>query len=187
MSSHERAHVGGKRSQPFDYAKARELGHQRFVQLGELVPALQGPVVVPVLGQERSPVDGNGSPVGRRRSGPTSLDRCSLETNDVDVRLQLEQPVAPLDHVAAEGAACHVHRLVQVVRGCSRFKIAPEDIHDLLGVQALARGERQELHKLACLLQPPCVVGYGLAVHVSREAAKEPDRGLGHLFTLAPR
>jgi hypothetical protein len=73
-----------------------------------------------------------------------------------------------------------VHRLVEVVRRRRGRELAPQDVHDLLAMQPVIGSEREQLHELARLLQPPCRFGHRLAVNSGGKATEERDSDVGH-------
>ncbi|MDQ5812923.1 MAG: hypothetical protein M3358_19785 [Actinomycetota bacterium] len=54
-----------------------------------------------------------------------------------------------------ERAAGDVEGLVEVVGGGLRREIRPEEVHDLLAVEAVIRGEGKQLHEAGGLPEPP--------------------------------
>ncbi len=108
------------------------------------------------------------------------MRRRLLEPIDVDLGREDEHAVARLDRAGVEGAPRHVHRLVQVVRGRGRAAVAPEHVHRLLAMEPVVAGEREQLHQLARLLQPPGRVGHLDPVDGGRKPAEERQTNIAH-------
>jgi hypothetical protein len=185
-AAHERAGVG---RQPEASGVALERAGELVGERLELRARPRREVVVPVLGQELAAVERERGP--RRMRAPRAEGGCGrvLEALDVDVRHQHEQAVSRLHRPRPERLAGDVDGLVEVVRGRGRIEIGPEGVHRLLAVEPVAPGERQELHELARLLQPPGAVRHRLSADRGREAAEKPDRDARHrtrMTGLAP-
>ena len=73
-----------------------------------------------------------------------------------------------------------MHGLVEVVRRRRRVELPPEHVHRLLAVQPVPGRERQQLHELTCLLQPPGVGGNFNAVDLGCEPTEEAEAHLTH-------
>jgi hypothetical protein len=63
----------------------------------------------------------------------------------------------------------------QIVGGCPSPEVRPEEVHDLLAVQAVTRRESEKLHQVCGLTQPPRTLIYGPGAHRDTEAAQQPD------------
>ncbi len=103
-----------------------------------------------------------------------------LEPVDVDVGREDQDTVARLDRTRIEGAPCHVNGLIQVVGRRGRAPVAPEHVHRLLAMDAVVAGQREQLHELAGLLQPPGRVGHVDPVDGGRKAAEERQTNVAH-------
>ncbi len=103
-----------------------------------------------------------------------------LEPVYVDLRRELEHLVPKLDCARVERAPRDVDGLMEVVRRRGRPAIAPEHVHHLLAVEAVARRESEELHELARLLQPPGRLRNGHPVDGGCEAAQKDHADVGH-------
>ena len=141
----------------------------------QLLAALERPVLVAVLGEQRAAVEGErGAERGGRAVAPRLIGG-GLEGVDVDARVEHQELVAQLDRRRAEDAPRCVHDLVEVVRGRRRFAVRPQRVHQLLAVQAVARGEREQLDEVPSLAQPPADIRQRLAVDRDGEAAEQRD------------
>ncbi len=146
-------------------------------------PAFElGPVVVAVLGQQLAAVEGEralarrGSPVAPRVGGR------DLERLDIEVCIEPEQPVLQLDRLGAQRLPRRVHRLVEVVRRRARVAIRPKHVHRLLAMEPMPVGERQQLHQLPRLTEPPGRVRDRRAGGLGRKTAQQ-----GHARPRLPR
>jgi hypothetical protein len=72
----------------------------------------------------------------------------------------------------AERPPRKVHRLAEVGRRCLKGQIGPQCLHDLLAMQAMARGERQQLDQVGSSPVAPRITGNGVAVHDHAERAE---------------
>ena len=149
-------------------------------ELRQLLTAAFRPVVVPVLREKLAPVQRDRGMVGTRRPDAPGLGGGALEPIDVDVGDEMQLFVADDDRVPIEGAAGDIDRLMEVVRGCGRLEIPPQDVHRLLAVEAMPPRERQQLHQLAGLLQPPGGVRDRDAFDRRGEAAEERHADVAH-------
>ena len=150
------------------------------MKCGELFPPGRGEVVVAVLGQELAGVERErGTVAGGLRRG-LRRHGCLLEELDVDRRVELEQAVSRLDRLGPESPSRGVDGLVQVVGPGRGAELRPERVDQLLPVQPVPRCERQQLHELAALLQPPGALRHRLGLDRGREAAEEPDPDVRH-------
>jgi|ERR671937_1427637 hypothetical protein len=100
-----------------------------------------------------------------------SLGSGALEPSDIDVGAQLQQLTAFPDRLAAERAPSYVHGLVQVVRGYGGIAVAPEHVHQLLGVQPLLGPSESSLTSSRAFFRRHALSGTGSA---STAAAKPP-------------
>ena len=176
----ERARIGRQRSRPVTGVERGELVGELRTKVRELVPAVDRPVVVAVLRKQLAAVHRERGAVRGRRPGAARIGRGRLEPDDVDVGHEEQHLVAKLDRTGVERAARDVHRLVEVVRRRRRPAVAPEHVHHLLAVQPAVGSEREQLHELARLLQPPGLLRHRLAVDGGREAAQKRDRDAYH-------
>ena len=69
---------------------------------------------------------------------------------------------------------------MEVVRRRRRRAVAPQHVHRLLAVQAMAGREREQLHELARLLQPPRRLRDRHAVDSRGKAAQERHADIAH-------
>jgi len=87
---------------------------------------------------------------------------------------------------------------VQVVEGGFRVKIGPQQLHHLLPVETVSRGEGEQLEKAAGFLEVPLLFGDAPRPHRYPEATEQPDAkrlrrcaslwgGLGQLIVLGLR
>jgi hypothetical protein len=60
-----------------------------------------------------------------------------------------------------KGAADGVEDLVEVVRGFVHSQLRPKRLHDLLAVEAVARGKSEQLHEAPGLPQTPPILSDG--------------------------
>ena len=88
----ERARVGGEREGP-GRAEGRAPLLELERDLRQLVSAIDGPVVVAVLGQELAAVESDCGPIGSRGLHLPGVPRRLLEVIDVDIGREHEQPV----------------------------------------------------------------------------------------------
>ena len=148
--------------------------------LGELFPPAGGEVVVAVLGQELAAVERERGAVARGFRGGPSRDGRLLEELDVHCRMKLEQPISCLDRLGPEGPSRRMHGLIQVVGAGRGAELRPERVDQLLAVQTLPRCEREQLHELPALPQPPGALRHRLGLDRGRKAAEEPDPDVRH-------
>ena len=182
LPADERGRVERQAAYALDHAELPQLVGEGGRELGELVPAAFDPVLVAVLGEELTAVQRQRRPVRGGRSCTAGIDGCPLELLDVDGDAggEVQQLVAELDRIGAQRAPGDVQSLVEVVRGRIRALLAPERVHRLLAVEAMLRGERQQLHQLARLPQSPGPVRDGLLVDHGAEASEQLDPRVRH-------
>jgi hypothetical protein len=77
-----------------------------------------------------------------------------------------------------------VERLTQVVGGGFPVRVGPEDVHDLLAVEAVAWSKGEQLDEARSLPQAPLVILYSSRAHGNPKATEQPDphrlRALAH-------
>jgi hypothetical protein len=100
-----------------------------------------------------------------------------LEALDIDLDLgtgkQGEHGGVGADRpLRAERPPREMHRLAEVGRRCLQGQIGPQRLHDLLAMQAMARGERQQLDQVGGSPVAPGLTGNGVAVHDHTERAE---------------
>jgi hypothetical protein len=114
-----------------------------------------------------------------------------LERVDVDPqprRLQPQQLVAQREMLRRQRLAREMHGLAEVGGGGGGCQLRPEQVHQLLAVQAVARGQRQQLHHRLGLVPPPGPVGHRPRVDLDPELPEQPDPQLrGHRPPLSQR
>ncbi len=162
---------------------------RRFESVGkrfQSLPPVGGEVVVAVLRQELARVEPERGPQAGSRPGAKRRSGGRLEDIDVDLCVQHEQAVSRLDRPGAECAARDVDALVQVVGRGGGIELGPERIHHLLPVEPVAAREREQLHELARLAQPPGAVRDLGPAGRGGEPAEEPDRDLPHRPRMTP-
>ena len=169
-----RSLVGGAR------AEGGELGAELRGQLRELLAPVLRPFVVAVLRQQLAAVEGERRSIRGSRPGAASGDRRVLQQIDVDLRHEVEHAVLDLDRGRVQRTPRDVHRLVEVVRGGRRLAVLPEHVHRLLAMEAMARGEGEQLHQLARLLQPPRRRRDRDVIDGGGEAAQQGHADIGH-------
>ena len=69
---------------------------------------------------------------------------------------------------------------MEVVRRRGRLAVAPEHVHRLFAVQAVARREGKQLYELTRLLQPPGRARDGHVVDSGRKAAQKGHTDVAH-------
>ena len=179
-SADERARVGREAERP----RGAE-GGDRLLELGcereELVATRLCPVVVAILRQELTAVERERSPVGGRSLDPARVGSRELEPVDVDIRCEGEDFVPQFDRLGVERTPRYVHGLVKVVRSRRWIAVSPEHVHRLFAMQPVAGREREQLHQLARLLQPPGRRRDADAVHFGCESTEEPEVDIAHL------
>ncbi|MDP2711265.1 MAG: hypothetical protein Q8O56_08600 [Solirubrobacteraceae bacterium] len=143
-----------------------ELDEQAEEALAQHLAAGGRPLLEAVLGQQLAAVAVDRLPQRRRLTGPLGDRGRGLELVHVDGRSRpkREHVVRELDPArrvvgVPERASRDVQRLSQVVGGSGRIAVRPEDLHDLLAMQASPRGEREQLDEAAGLAQAPCPLG----------------------------
>ena len=89
---------------------------------------------------------------------------------------ELEVMLAERDVLAraVDRAARREERLVQAVQAGLRRAVRPEVLDELVTMQAVAIGEREQLDERARLTASPCAVNYLAAVDGDRESAERP-------------
>ena len=156
-----------------------ELLLELAAQLLELFASHRRPVLVAVLGQQLTGVDGQRRAVGVRRARFAGVCGRVLELVHVDGRVQRQQLLPQLDRVGSEDPAGRMHDLVEVVRRRGRLAVWPQRVHQLLPVHTVPRREGQHLDQVACLAQAPaCVLGRLARRRLGSEAAEQFDRDL---------
>ena len=150
---------------------ASSSGHQ----LRQLGATAGRPVVVAVLRQQLAARRARARRGGRRpsrRAAPRRRPRSSRSTSTSAA----SSSISSADAIAsgAERPPRDVDRLVQVVGGGRRLAVAPQLVHRLLAVQAMAGRQREQLHQLARLAQPPRRVGN----RTPSTAAEKPPRSV---------
>ena len=141
------------------------------------VARLLRPRCIPVLGKQ-VPL------VGDECSSLPGASSC-LEAHCVHVHVS---PGAQFQHLTAaadsgcgaQASAGEMDGLAQVARSRVRVKTGPEQIHDLLAVQAVRVGQRENFDQFGCPLVPPCACRDRLAVNPDREPAQQHDLVTGH-------
>jgi ABC-type transport system involved in cytochrome bd biosynthesis fused ATPase/permease subunit len=68
-----------------------------------------------------------------------------------------------------------VEGFAEAVGGGLRAGVGPQEVHDLLAVQAMSGGQGEQLHQGRRLLQPPLVLFDNSITYGDREAAEQLD------------
>jgi hypothetical protein len=153
-----------------------ELGEQLpelCVQTGEALSLERRPVVVAVLGEKLAAVQRESTATRRSASHSARLRSCVLELLDVELRLEPQDAVEECDGSCSERSPRCVHRLIEVVRSRGGITVRPELVHGLLAMEAMPVREREQLHELLCLAQPPRRVRDGRPARLDREASQQ--------------
>jgi hypothetical protein len=105
-----------------------------------------------------------------------------VEGVDVDpqpLRGELQHLLAQEQMLRRQRLAGEVDGLAEVAGGRVRRQLGPQHVHELLAVQPLRRGQRQQLHDRLGLAPAPGAVGERPRVDLDAEAAQQPDPHLG--------
>ncbi len=176
----ERARVGGEAVLRAGRVGFLKRGGESVGKRLQRLPPAGREVVVAVLRQELAGVEPERGPQAGGRPRAKGSRGGRLEDIDVDLCVQYEEAVSRVDRPGAECAARDVDALVQVVGRGGGIELGPERIHHLLAVEPVAAREREQLHELARLAQPPGAVRNLGPAGRGAEPAEEPDRDLPH-------
>jgi len=106
---------------------------------------------------------------------------------DIDIRDQVKQLVAYHNRAPVERSSRDVNRLMEIVGRRRRLAVAPEHVHRLLALKAMARRQRKQFHKLARLLQPPRRLRHRHAVDGRRKAPQQSHADVAHPPSMPDR
>jgi hypothetical protein len=150
---------------------------QPQVQRAQPFARLFRPWCITVLGEQVSVI-------GIERAdlaGPSRRFEGDRVNRQLPVGAEFQHPARAADGGRrAQGSTSEVNGLAQVGRGRVRGKVGPEQVHDLLAVQAVRVGQGEDLNQFGCPLVPPCVGRNRLAVNPDHEPAQQPDLIAGH-------
>jgi hypothetical protein len=153
----------------------RPLQQQPAEARPELLTVLLGPGLEPILGQQLPAVQ-----VDRRGQVPGLRRRLEcLDVHPQPLRAKLEHLLAQPQVLGRQRLAGEVDGLAQVGRGRVRRQLGPEQVHELLAVQAVRRGQRKQLHDRLRLVPAPGLVRDRPRVEPDAKAAQQPDPHLG--------
>ncbi len=160
-----------------------ELDEQGQVSPPDLLPPTLRPILVAVSRQEVPGVEVKRGPVRRRGSGAAGLVRRVLESLDVrpqwGTRAQTEALVVQVQVAGGgglrlEGPSGDVKGLVEVVGGGPGLEVGPEEVQDLLAVEASARRQGEQFDEARGLAQTPFILPDRPRTHPDLEAAEQP-------------
>ncbi len=165
--------------------QARGLGQQAEVEAPQPLAPRRGPVLVPVLRQEVTAIEGNRLLIGTRILCAASGSGGDLEGGGVDPQLAVgperqhlalpPQRLSRRRNGRREGAAGDVEHVPQVVAGGGGVEVRPEQVEQLVAVEGVVGGQRQQLHQRARLAQSPGPVVDRPCPDLDAKAAEELD------------
>ncbi len=153
----------GLREAPLGPGPVAEPDEDLAVQRVQLLARTSHPGLVPIVRQQLALV----RRVGRPQPGQVAAAQRRLRLRTEPRRVDVDEPARPEDDdlvpelqqavgtLAGQRSPGRVQGLVQVVRGCRRREVGPEQVEQILAVQPLRRVEREQLDHRPRLGQPP--------------------------------
>ena len=141
-----------------------QLDEEAHVPLAQHLPTRRHPIVEAILREKLTAIQAYRGLIARERRLELRLRRRRLERFHVDPKplgaedeevTRVHDPRRPIITAEVERPASHEQCLAQVVRRGTQLSVRPKRLDRALAMQAVLRGQREELDQLTCIAKSP--------------------------------